>query len=172
MGSTKPTSQSARRPRGSRSSEAVRSGFMDPFAMVEAASDDPAPGRPGIPPTWTSSRKDAVGTALGPSRVWFTVGHGIINEVYWPHVDRPQVRDLGFLVADDTGFWAEAKRLPERHVAWLAPDVPAVHAAFRHERFRLTVRVCTDHDRDVLLIEATLEPSSADLRLYPLLAPH
>jgi glucoamylase len=97
---------------------------MDPFAMVDAAGDGPAPGRPGIPPTWTSSRKDAVGTALGPSRVWFTVGHGIINEVYWPHVDRPQVRDLGFLVADDLGFWAEAKRLPDRRVAWLPSPEP------------------------------------------------
>jgi hypothetical protein len=28
-----------------------------------------APGRPGIPPTWTSSSKDAVGSALGPSRL-------------------------------------------------------------------------------------------------------
>ena len=32
-----------------------------------------APGRPGIPPTWTSSSKDAVGSSLGPSRLWFTL---------------------------------------------------------------------------------------------------
>ncbi len=145
---------------------------MDPFERVDGAADGEAPGRPGLPPTWTSSRKDAVGTALGPSRVWFTVGHGIVNEVYWPHVDRPQVRDLGFLVADDLGFWAEAKRLPDRRVEWLAPDVPAVRVEVRHERFRLRLRVCTDHARDVLLVEATLEPATTDLRLYPLLAPH
>ena len=66
-----------------------------------------APGAPGIPPTWTSSDKDMVGTSLGPARLWFTVGHGIVNEVYWPRVDIPQIRDLGFIVADGRGFWSE-----------------------------------------------------------------
>src|SRR5665647_1955726 len=69
-----------------------------------------APGAPGLPPTWSSSDKDAVGTSHYSSRVWFTVGRGILNEVYWPHVDRPQIRDLGFVVADDAGFWSEVKR--------------------------------------------------------------
>ena len=72
-----------------------------------------APGQPGIPPAWTSSAKDAVTTALGASRVWLTIGHGILDEVYWPRVDSPQIRDLGFIVADDQGFWNEAKRLDD-----------------------------------------------------------
>ena len=41
-------------------------------------------GAPGIAPTWCSSDKDFVTTALGGSRLWATIGHGIINEVYWP----------------------------------------------------------------------------------------
>jgi len=40
-----------------------------------------------------------VGCALGPARLWFTVGFGILNEVYYPRVDIPQIRDLGFIVA-------------------------------------------------------------------------
>ena len=59
-----------------------------------------APGAPGIPPTWTSSSKDVVGCSLGPARLWFTAGYGIINEVYWPRIDIPQIRDLGFIVAE------------------------------------------------------------------------
>ncbi|MCW5626821.1 MAG: hypothetical protein KIT73_19040, partial [Burkholderiales bacterium] len=43
-------------------------------------------GAPGIDPTWTSSDKDMIGTSLGSSRVWFTIGHGIVNEVYFPRV--------------------------------------------------------------------------------------
>jgi hypothetical protein len=70
-----------------------------------------APGGPGIAPTWTSSAKDIVGCALGPSRVWFTLGFGILNEVYYPRLDTPQIRDLGFIVADGSGFWVEVKRL-------------------------------------------------------------
>ena len=59
-----------------------------------ADSQSDAPGWPGIPPTWTSSAKDAVGCSLGPARLWFTIGYGILNEVYWPRVDTPQIRDL------------------------------------------------------------------------------
>jgi glucoamylase len=64
-----------------------------------------APGSPGARPTWTSSAKDMVGTALGPSRLWFALGHGIINEVHHPRIDMPQIRDLGFFAADGRGFW-------------------------------------------------------------------
>lgn len=137
------------------------------------ASGTAAPGAPGIPPTWTSSAKDAVGTAVGVGRVWFTVGHGIVNEVYWPAVDHPQVRDLGFIVADGTGTWVEVKRLRGRSVRTEAPGVPVVTSEFEHPRFRLSLRICASTTRDVLLLEATLRPTDGpDLRLYPLIAPH
>jgi glucoamylase len=41
-----------------------------------------------------------VGCALGSSRLWFTLGFDIVNEVYYPRVDIPQIRDLGFIIAD------------------------------------------------------------------------
>ena len=66
-----------------------------------------APGHPGIAPTWSSSAKDLVGTTLGSSRLWFTMGFGIVNEVYYPRIDIPQIRDLGFIVGDGAGFWVE-----------------------------------------------------------------
>ena len=57
-----------------------------------------APGWPGIAPRWTSSAKTAVGTALDPhSKVWFTLSHGILNEVYFPRVDQACTRDLGLI---------------------------------------------------------------------------
>src|SRR5512139_981955 len=83
-----------------------------------------APGAPGIAPSWTSSDKDLVGTAIGPSRLWFTLGHGILNEVYHPRIDIPQIRDLGFIVADDAGFWVEVKRSTDYTLAVPAPGVP------------------------------------------------
>ncbi|MEI9964840.1 MAG: glycoside hydrolase family 15 protein [Caulobacteraceae bacterium] len=130
-----------------------------------------APGQPGIPPTWTSSAKDMVGCAIGSSRVWFTLGFGIVNEVYYPRVDIPQIRDLGFIVADGKGFWVEVKRLENYAFRLLAPGVPAVEITHKHERFELTLRVTPDPDRDVLAIELSLE-GDADLRPYVLLAPH
>jgi glucoamylase len=127
-------------------------------------------GRPGIAPTWTSSAKDIVGCALGPSRVWFTLGFGIVNEVYHPRLDIPQIRDLGFIVADDLGFWVEIKRLENYTLRLLAPGTPAVEIVHRHERFTLTLRVTPDPDRDVLVIEVNLV-GDAGLRPYVLLAP-
>ena len=140
-----------------------------------------APGSPGVPPTWSSSDKDAVGTSHYSSRVWFTIGHGILNEVYWPHVDRPQIRDLGFIVADDAGFWSEVKRDATHQVRHEARGVPAITAVHTHPRYRLTLRICVDDHADVVRIEARLEDlrgaadagaSTHPLRLYPLLAPH
>jgi len=131
----------------------------------------PAPGGPGIAPTWTSSDKDLVGCALGPPRLWFTIGHGIINEVYYPRIDIPQIRDLGFIVGDGQGFWVEVKRLESHTVQLASPGVPAIGITHSHPRFRLHLRVCPDALRDVLLIEVHLE-GDAGLRPYVLLAPH
>jgi len=39
-------------------------------------------GRPGTAPEWASSTKKAVGTACSrSSRIWFSVSHGIVNEI-------------------------------------------------------------------------------------------
>lgn len=131
-----------------------------------------APGAPGIPPTWTSSSKDVVGSSLGPARLWFTVGYGIVNEVYWPRVDIPQIRDLGFLVADGKGFWAEVKRLGKYELRAVAEGVSAYEVVHSHSRFSLRLRICPDPRRDVLAIECRLETDDPSLRLYALLAPH
>jgi glucoamylase len=130
-----------------------------------------APGAPGMAPTWSSSNKEMVGCALGMSRLWFTIGGGVVNEVYYPRVDLPQIRDLGFIVADGRGFWAEVKRLWRHTLELAAPGVPAVRIVHRHERFELTLRVTPCEHRDVLLIEVDLR-GDASLKPYVLLAPH
>ena len=128
-------------------------------------------GHPGVPPTWTSSAKDIVGCALGSSRVWFTVGHGILNEVYYPRVDIPQIRDLGFIVADGHGFWIELKRLGAYRISLPAPGIPAVEIVHEHARFELRLRIVADPLRDVVMIELALDGDDG-LRPYALLAPH
>jgi glucoamylase len=130
-----------------------------------------APGAPGISPTWTSSDKDLVGCALGAGRLWFTTGFGILNEVYSPRIDLPQIRDLGFIVADGQGFWVEVKRLESYRVLLPQPGVPALEIIHTHPRFELRVRIAPDPQREVLLIDLTLS-GDAVLRPYALLAPH
>lgn len=112
-----------------------------------------------------------VGCALGPARLWFTIGFGIINEVYYPRVDLPQIRDLGFIVAGLGDFWSEVKREASHTIQTLAPGVPAVEIVHEHPRYSLRLRVTPDPRRDVLLIECRLE-GQGELSLYALLAPH
>ena len=79
--------------------------------MTDQPNASSAPGWPGIEARWTSSAKSGVGTSLFPGgRVWFTLSHGILNEVYYPRVDQACTRDLGLLLTDGKGFFSEEKR--------------------------------------------------------------
>ena len=129
-----------------------------------------APAPAAVHPTWAPGAKDAVGTALGTSRLWFTVAQGIVTEVYHPRPDIPQLKDLGFIVADDAGFWVEVRRLGNYTVNWCDEVIPAITVTHRHARFALTLRICADPERDSLLVDFELA-GDASLRLYVLAAP-
>ncbi|MGH7671109.1 MAG: glycoside hydrolase family 15 protein, partial [Gemmatimonadaceae bacterium] len=139
--------------------------------MSQNTQHDDAPGAPGNGPTWTSSAKDIVGCSLGPSQLWFTIGFGIVNEVYYPRIDIPQIRDLGFIVADGKGFWVEIKRMQRYELRLPEAGIPVVELVHRHERFELTLRIVVDPVRDVLLLSVHLTGDET-LRPYVLLAPH
>ena len=144
------------------------------MASYSASGDAPpepaghAPGAPGISPTWTSSAKDIVGCALGQARLWFTIGFGIVNEVYYPRVDLPQIRDLGFIVAGPDGFWSEVKRNENYTLRLLAPGVPAVEIVHEHPRYTLRLRITPDSRRDVLVVACQLDPAAGRRRSRPL----
>jgi glucoamylase len=114
-------------------------------------SSSSAPGAPGIGPTWTSSAKDVVTTALGTSRVWVTLGYGILNEIYWPETGDPQVRDLGFIVAGASG-WFEVKRVDRYRIALPEPYIPLPHVTHEGDGYRLVLEVVPDPMRDVVVI--------------------
>ncbi len=130
-----------------------------------------APGRPGLSPTWTSSAKDAIGCSLGAPRLWFTLGHGVVNEIYYPRIDIPQIRDLGFIIADGAGFWSEVKRVNTYDMRFLAPGVPAFEIIHKHDRYRFRLRITPDTRREVLAVEFHLD-GEPGLHPYVILAPH
>src|SRR5919109_5493082 len=143
-----------------------------------AASDGEAPGWPGIAPRWTSSAKSGVGTArAAASRVWFTLSHGILDEVYYPRVDQACTRDLGLIVTDGQGFFSEEKRDARSATAYAAPGVPAFRLAntCRQGRYRIEKEVVADPQRDVVLQRVRFVPlagAAAAYHVYALLAPH
>jgi len=121
--------------------------------------------------SWTSGAKDLVMTALGTSGVWATIGQGILNEIYWPAVDQPQVKDLGFLVGGD-GRWREVRRAGSYTLSTPEPGLllPTIVHTGTDQAYRLTLRPVVDPDHDALLIAYDL--AGEQMRLYPLLAPH
>src|ERR1051326_6967390 len=135
-------------------------------------------GRPGIPPRWTSSAKEGVGTAYSTaSRVWFTLSHGILNEIYYPTIDHPQVRDMQFLITDGETFFHEEKRDLENTISNIEEHTLGYHieSTDRGRRYRLVKEIIADPHQPCVLIhlrvEATIEWMNR-LRIYALLAPH
>ncbi|MFZ0818202.1 MAG: hypothetical protein WAM78_21930 [Candidatus Sulfotelmatobacter sp.] len=138
-------------------------------------SDSPvryAPGWPGIPPRWTSSAKTGVGTALNQhSKVWFTISHGIVNEVYFPRVDQACTRDMGFIVTNGRDFFSEEKRHCTFENKPFEPGVPAFELVNTDNsgRYRISKEVLTDPYRNVVLQKIrfeALQGQLSDYRLY------
>ena len=129
------------------------------------ANPSKAPAAAWRHPVWSTARKSCVGTALGSGKIWFTTGRGIVTEVFYPRIDIPQIRDLGFIVADDQGFWQELKALPEPRLEMEDPLVPLPIIHHHHDRFDFTLKICADPERDVLLLDFHLEGGAA-LRPY------
>ncbi len=136
-----------------------------------------APGGPGIEPRWTRATKDAVGTARSSaSHVWFTVSAGILNEIYWPTIDRPQTRDLQFLITDGATFFHGERQL-ETKTEMLDADAQAIRVTNSDPegRYRIVKDIIADPSQSAVLIRARIEAEgelSEGLRLFVLCAPH
>lgn len=79
--------------------------------MAQSHPQSKAFGQPGVEPRWSQGNKDGVGTAYAAaSRIWFALAQGILNEVYYPTIDRPQIQDLQYLITDGESFLHEEKR--------------------------------------------------------------
>ncbi len=135
-------------------------------------------GAPGLPPRWTSSVKDAVGTAYSAaSRIWFTCSRGILNEIYHPTIDSPQVRDMEFLVTDGETFIHEEKRHLLSSFESIHSEALGVRYINRDPdgRYTLTKEMICDPHQCAVLINLRLEAHPdllSRLKVYALLAPH
>ncbi|MGA8705748.1 MAG: glycoside hydrolase family 15 protein [Steroidobacteraceae bacterium] len=125
-------------------------------------------GAPGIAPTWCSSDKDFVTTALGSSRVWITLGHGIIDEIYWPSTGEPQVRDFSFYLVGERGF-IDLKRVRRYRLSTPGPFLPAPTITHYGDDYELSLEVQPDSIRDALLVRFNIR---GPYRLVAVLAPH
>jgi glucoamylase len=137
-----------------------------------------ATGAPGIEPRWTHSAKDVVATAYSTaSPIWFTASGGVLSEIYFPTIDRPQIRDLQYLVTDGETFFHDAHRDQDSSIEYLDDRGLGVRItnADRAGRYRVVIEAITDPHQPCVLLDTRLE-GDADLlgrlRLFVLLSPH
>lgn len=136
-------------------------------------------GWPGIPPHWTHGGKDGVGTSYSASsRIWFTIWHGIVTEVYYPTVDRAQLRDLQLLITDGRSFFHEEKRHLQCTGCGRLSDHTLGYRAINADpqgRYEIVKEVIADPHQCCVLQHIELrgdEGFVSCLRLYALCAPH
>lgn len=138
--------------------------------------------------TWTSANKQVFGTAYEAydgsgaysdssptapiSRVWYTGGTGILNEVFWPSVDTPQTVDGQFLVSDGKSFFEERKD-SQTEVQWVRPGVPIyqVTNSDPQGRFAIEKTIFSDPDRDVMIQHLRITRNAPGLHFYYLHKP-
>jgi glucoamylase len=136
-------------------------------------------GKPGIEPRWTHSNKAGVGTAYSASsHLWYTIWNGIVTELYYPTVDRPQLRDLQYLITDSTSFVHEEKRdltITTERISDHALGYRCINAD-PNGRYSITKEIISHPYHPCLLIRTSLtgkdEAFLSHLKLYALCAPH
>lgn len=142
------------------------------------AGVDAAPGRPGVEARWTSSAKSGIGTALSSdSRVWFTLSHGVLNEIYYPRVDSACTRDCVFVITGPEGYFSEEKRDCLTETRTHSPGIPAftITNTARDGLYRLEKDIITDPARDCVLQRVRFTALKGNVEHYTvtaLLAPH
>jgi glucoamylase len=128
-----------------------------------------ATGQPGNKPTWSSGAKTLVGTAASTrSRIWYTVGNGTINEVYFPDVDQANTRSVRLLVTDGKSFFSDEEWDADHKVTWLAPGVPGcrIDSRCKQGRYSITKEIITDPMRDTLMMRVNFKSADQTLRLF------
>jgi glucoamylase len=136
-------------------------------------------GKPGIQPRWTHSNKAGVGTAYSASsHLWYTLWDGIVTEVYYPTIDRPQLRDLQYLVTDGTTFFHEEKRdltITMERISDHALGYRCINAD-PGGRYKITKEIISDPHLPCLLVRTSITGEDkvflSSLKVFALCAPH
>jgi glucoamylase len=119
-----------------------------------------------------------VGTAYAASsQIWFTLWNGIVTEVYYPTVDRPQLRDLQYLITDGKNFFHEEKRHLKSKFERLSDHTLGYRCTNSDPEGRYSVikEIITDPHLACVLQRTRLkgdESFLSKLQVYALCAPH
>lgn len=131
-------------------------------------------GGPGIKANWSPASKTHIGTAYNSgmkSPLWFTSAEGMLTEVYFPTVDKAQLKDSQLLVSDGKTFMLQERDLNHRTEVLSASDALIINGDAKN-RFTITHRYFTDPSSPVLYDEMTIKTNVDGLKFYLLSNPH
>jgi glucoamylase len=118
--------------------------------------------------------KTGVGTSANDTPVWFTLGRGVVEEVYFPHADLPRTRFLGPAVADGEDFFSWEQDDAESETQLLETGVPAyrLRNACRRGRYAVEKEGFAHPDRPAVVQRIRFRPAGPNLKPYAVLNPH
>ncbi len=142
--------------------------------MSKICTNNPAFGQPGIEPRWTHGSKEGVGTAYSTaSKIWYTLWNGVLTEIFYPTIDKPQTRDTQYLISDGRS-WLKAEK---QHLKSKIEQIDCHSLGYRitnsdpEGKFKITKEIISDPHISCILQHTTFETED-DLHLYLLSAPH
>src|SRR5580658_992570 len=156
---------------------ALAAATLTAIAMSAAVAQAPpafaqgsAPGEPGANATWNESNLQAFADSLGSSsKVWYTLGDGELENVFYPETDTPDTFGLQYIVTDGSSF-TDTETASTTHAISLVDPTSLVWQQVNtatNGDFTITKTYVADPSRSVVLIETTFDNlTSTPLQLY------
>jgi glucoamylase len=129
-----------------------------------------APGAPGASATWNEANLQGFANSLGPaSKVWYTLGNGELENVFYPQTDTPSTFGLQYIVTDGSTFTAAETTNTTHAISLVDPTSlvwQQVNTAANGD-FKIIKTYVADPSRSVVLVQTTFDNlTSSPLQLY------
>src|SRR5580658_7043984 len=156
---------------------ALAAATLTAIAMSAAVAQAPpafaqgsAPGAPGANATWNEANLQGFADSLGSSsKVWYTLGDGELENVFYPETDTPDTFGLQYIVTDGSSF-TDTETASTTHAISLVDPTSLVWQQVNtatNGDFTITKTYIADPSRSVILIQTTFDNlSSRALSLY------
>jgi glucoamylase len=144
---------------------------MTAFGLASPAlAQGSAPGAPGANATWNEASLQGFADSLGAgSKVWYTLGDGELENVFYPQTDTPDTFGLQYIVTDGSTF-TDTETANTSHAISLADPTSLVWQQVNtatNGDFTITKTYVADPSRSVVLVETTFDNlTSTPLQLY------
>ena len=135
-----------------------------------ALAAGPAPGAPGANATWNEANLQGFADSLGSaSKVWYTLGNGELENVFYPQTDTPSTFGLQYIVTDGSTFTTTETAGTSHAISLVDPTSLVwrqVNTATNGD-YKITKTYVADPSRSVVLVQTTFDNlTPGPLQLY------